>query len=137
MRAEYFLFVHNTTSILAKLSTWCFEHSGDISCSLLVNLSHTDESQFPASQLYTFCFPKINKNRNNKVCSTKPFTSKPLNTKISAYIPFLFTLLNNNLVWCQHLVIKPLFNKFFDRGILWCKTFLLGIICSNFLPFYF
>ena len=31
-------------SILAKLSTWCFEHSGDISCSLLVNPSHTDES---------------------------------------------------------------------------------------------
>ena len=38
------LFVHHTTSILAKLSTWCFEHSGDISCSLLVNPSHTDES---------------------------------------------------------------------------------------------
>ena len=29
---------------MAKLSTWCFEHSGDISCSLLVNPSHTDES---------------------------------------------------------------------------------------------
>ena len=39
-----FLFVHHTTSILAKLSTWCFEHSGDISCSLLVNPSQTDES---------------------------------------------------------------------------------------------
>ena len=39
-----FLFVHHTTSILAKLSTWCFEHSGDIGCSLLVNPSHTDES---------------------------------------------------------------------------------------------
>ena len=38
MRIEYSLFVHRTTSILAKLSTWCFEHSlsGDISCSLLV-----------------------------------------------------------------------------------------------------
>ena len=44
MRTEYFLFVHHTTSILAKLSTWCFEHSSDISCSLLVNPSHTDES---------------------------------------------------------------------------------------------
>ena len=44
MRTEYFLFVHHTTSILAKLRTWYFEHSGDISCSLLVNLSHTDES---------------------------------------------------------------------------------------------
>ena len=44
MRTEYFLFVHHTTSILAKLSTWCFEHSGDISFSLLVNPSHTDES---------------------------------------------------------------------------------------------
>ena len=44
MRTEYFLFLHHTTSILAKLSTWCFEHSGDISCSLLVNLSHTGES---------------------------------------------------------------------------------------------
>ena len=43
MRAEY-LFVHHTTRILAKLCTWCFEHSGDISCSLLLNPSHTDES---------------------------------------------------------------------------------------------
>ena len=34
MRAEYFLVVHHTISILGKLSTWCFEHSGDISCSL-------------------------------------------------------------------------------------------------------
>ena len=41
MRAEYFLFVHHTTSISAKLSTWCFEHFGDISCSLLFNPSHT------------------------------------------------------------------------------------------------
>ena len=43
-RTEYFLFVYHTTSILAKLSTWCLEHSGDISCSLLINSSHTDES---------------------------------------------------------------------------------------------
>ena len=41
---ENILFVHPTTSILAKLSTWCLEHSGDISCSLLVNPSHTHES---------------------------------------------------------------------------------------------
>ena len=26
------------------LSTWCFEYSGDITCSLLINPSHTDES---------------------------------------------------------------------------------------------
>ena len=45
MRTEYFLFVHHTTSILVKLSTWSFEHSGDISCSPLVNPSHTDESR--------------------------------------------------------------------------------------------
>ena len=38
------LFVHHTTSILATLSTRCFEHSADSSCSLLVNPSHTDES---------------------------------------------------------------------------------------------
>ena len=44
MRTKYFLFVHHTTSILAKLNTWCFEHSGDIGCSWLVNSSHTDES---------------------------------------------------------------------------------------------
>ena len=44
MRTEYFLFVHHTTSILAKLNTWCFEYSGDISCFLLANPSHTDES---------------------------------------------------------------------------------------------
>ena len=39
-----FLFVHHATSILAKPNNWCFEHSDDISCSLLVNRSHTDES---------------------------------------------------------------------------------------------
>ena len=44
MKTGYFLFVHHTTSILAKFSTWCFEHSGDISCSALVDPSHTDES---------------------------------------------------------------------------------------------
>ena len=44
MRTECFLFVHHTTSILAKLSIWCFEHSDDISCSLLINQRHSDES---------------------------------------------------------------------------------------------
>ena len=44
MRAECFFFVHHTTSILKNLSTWCLEHSCDISCSLLVTPSHTDES---------------------------------------------------------------------------------------------
>ena len=44
MQTEYFLFVHYTTSILAKPSTWCFEHSGDISYSLLIDPSLTDES---------------------------------------------------------------------------------------------
>ena len=44
MRTEYFWFVHHNTSILAKLSTWCFEHSRYISCSLLVNPSSTDPS---------------------------------------------------------------------------------------------
>ena len=33
-----------TTSILAKLSKYCFEHSDNNNCSLLVNPSHTDES---------------------------------------------------------------------------------------------
>ena len=40
IRTEYFLFVHHATSILAKFINWCFEHFGDISCSLLVNPSH-------------------------------------------------------------------------------------------------
>ena len=53
MKTEYFLFVHQTTSILATLSTWCFEHSGDISCSLLVNPSHTDEYIFICIYKYT------------------------------------------------------------------------------------
>ena len=43
MRSEWFLFVYHTTSILAKLSNWCFEHSGDIRSSLIVNPSHTGE----------------------------------------------------------------------------------------------
>ena len=44
MRPEYFLLVHDTTSILEKLSIWCFKDSGDISRSLFVNPSHTDDS---------------------------------------------------------------------------------------------
>ena len=44
MRPEHFLFVHHTTRIFAKLSTWYFEQCDDNSCSLLVNPSHTDES---------------------------------------------------------------------------------------------
>ena len=44
MRTEYFLFIHHTTSIFVRLNTWCLEDSGDISCSLLVELSHNDES---------------------------------------------------------------------------------------------
>ena len=44
IRTEYFLFVHHTTSILTKFSIWCFEQSGDISCSLIVNPKQTDES---------------------------------------------------------------------------------------------
>ena len=44
MRTEYFLFVHHTTSILAKFRIWGFDHSGDITCSLLVNVRHTDAS---------------------------------------------------------------------------------------------
>ena len=44
MGTEYCLLVHHTTCILEKLGTWCLEDSGDISCSLLVNLSQTDES---------------------------------------------------------------------------------------------
>ena len=40
MRAKYFLFVHHTASISAKLSTWCFaEHSGDIRSVILYSLS--------------------------------------------------------------------------------------------------
>ena len=44
MRTEYFLFFCKNTSILAKLITCCLEESGDISCFLLVNPSHTDAS---------------------------------------------------------------------------------------------
>ena len=44
MRTEYFLFIHHTTSIFVRLSTWYLEDSGDISCLLLVELSHNDES---------------------------------------------------------------------------------------------
>ena len=40
---EQNIFCSSTTSILAKLSTWCFDHSSDISCSLLVDPSQTDE----------------------------------------------------------------------------------------------
>ena len=40
-KTYFFLF---TTSILTKLSTWSFEQSGNITSSLLVNPSHTDDS---------------------------------------------------------------------------------------------
>ena len=42
MRTEYFLFLDHTTVVLKKLSTWCFEDSGDISFSLFVNSTHTN-----------------------------------------------------------------------------------------------
>ena len=57
MRTKYFLFVHHTTSILAKLSTWCFEHSGDISCSLLVLYVSVDT--------YIYIYIYINPNRTS------------------------------------------------------------------------
>ena len=38
-----FWFVDHATSILTKPSTWCFEHSGDFICSVLLNLNYTDE----------------------------------------------------------------------------------------------
>ena len=44
MRTEKFLFDQHTRSILAKLRTWCFEHSGDSSCFLLGNVRNTDQS---------------------------------------------------------------------------------------------
>ena len=44
MRTKYVLLVHDTTSILAKLSTWYFGQSSDISCSLLVHLGRTFQS---------------------------------------------------------------------------------------------
>ena len=43
MRTEYFLFVYHNISFLVNLSIWCFEHSGDITCCLLVKRSHTEE----------------------------------------------------------------------------------------------
>ena len=39
-----YIFLCMSHSIRRDLEIWCFEHSGDISCSLLVNPSHTDES---------------------------------------------------------------------------------------------
>ena len=44
MKREYFSFFYHTTSILAKLSTCCFEHSGDMRVSLLVNMRHSEYS---------------------------------------------------------------------------------------------
>ena len=47
MRTEYYLFVHHTTSILAKLCTWCFEHSlvtSSVRALYSLTPSHTDES---------------------------------------------------------------------------------------------
>ena len=42
---SFSVYIYNILSIyIYKFSTCCFEHSGDISCSLLVNPSHTDES---------------------------------------------------------------------------------------------
>ena len=59
MRMEYFLFVYHTTSILAKLGTWCFKHSGDRSCSLLVNPSHTDKPWERRNCVYIYIYINI------------------------------------------------------------------------------
>ena len=47
------------TSILANLSTWCSEHSVNISCSLLVNPSQTDES-WEGQNIYIYMFIYMN-----------------------------------------------------------------------------
>ena len=56
MRTEYFLFVYHTTTILAKLGTWCFKHSGGKSCSLLVNPSHTDKPWERRNCVYIYIY---------------------------------------------------------------------------------
>ena len=48
-----------TKSIWAKFSTWCFEHSGEITCSLIVNPNCTDESWVGRSKcmwIYTYIY---------------------------------------------------------------------------------
>ena len=72
MRTEYFWFVHHTTSILANLNNRCFEHSGDISCPLLVNMSHTDEpgkeeTRVSACTLWIFSLSTLEDTDENRI----------------------------------------------------------------------
>ena len=72
MRTEYFWFVHHTTSILANLNNRCFEHSGDISCPLLVNTSHTDEpgkeeTRVSACTLWIFSLSTLEDTDENRI----------------------------------------------------------------------
>ena len=49
------IFVCSPQAFWLSSGTWCFEHSGDISCSLLVNPSHTDESWVGCNMCMWMC----------------------------------------------------------------------------------
>ena len=88
MKTEYFLLVHHTISILAKLSTRCFDHSSDISCSLLVNPSHTDESwegRNTCMWIYIYIYIYVIQGKNNQAINIliKKFQLLPLSIHVN------------------------------------------------------
>ena len=92
---EQNIFCSFPTSILAKLSTWCFENSGDISCSLLVKPSHTDESWeewntclwIKTAWIYSLStLENTDENRIFFVCSPQAFWQSPASGALSALV---------------------------------------------------
>ena len=142
MRTEYFLFVHHSTNILAKLSTWCFEHSGDIICSLLINPSHTDESwkgQNTCPRLLTFiifvcyilsryfkfepgfkvqCCRARNLRRARDLTYQTSWPSGLGNYFICNFLEFVFeTNLEHDTVRKSYTLILQLFKTHYERSI--------------------
>ena len=118
MRTKYFLFVHHTISILAKRSTWCFEHSGDISFSLLVNPSHTDESWEGRNTCMWIATDNFSKWKLNFIQSKFKFGIRIF--RHYSYMRILYLLYSYMGAWlCQgKLNIPHTFQIFFDMNVI-------------------
>ena len=112
MRTEYFLFVHNTTSILAKLSTRCFEHSGDLyslNWATLTNPGKGERRVCGYIYIYALClWIKIVKKRVSFAWKKKKKEKKNRQRKNEVYL-VLFLVLSFQI----HLFGFPLFSKLF------------------------
>ena len=103
---------------IAKLSTWCFEHSGDISFSLLVNPSHTDESWEGRNTCMWIATDNFSKWKLNFIQSKFKFGIRIF--RHYSYMRILYLLYSYMGAWlCQgKLNIPHTFQIFFDMNVI-------------------